>query len=74
VQFTQGIAARLTTGDAALIHCRAGIGRSAAIAACVMIRLGVNPAEALARITAARGARVPDTEEQRAWVMEMTTE
>jgi protein-tyrosine phosphatase len=72
VQLAHDLAAQLTTGDAALIHCRAGIGRSAGIAACVMIRLGVDAAEALARITAARGVRVPDTEEQRAWVMDMT--
>ena len=72
LQLAQDLAARLATGDAALIHCRAGIGRSAVIAACVMIRLGIDAAEALARITAARGVPVPDTDEQRAWVIDMT--
>ncbi|MGJ5116975.1 phosphatase domain-containing protein [Bradyrhizobium oligotrophicum] len=67
----QDLAARLTDGATILIHCRAGIGRSAVIAACVMIRLGIAAPDALDRIAAARGVDVPDTEEQRDWVTEM---
>jgi protein-tyrosine phosphatase len=52
-----------------VIHCRAGIGRSSMIAACTMICADVSAADALSRIEAARGVRVPDTEEQRDWVM-----
>nr|WP_315780560.1 MULTISPECIES: hypothetical protein [unclassified Bradyrhizobium] len=33
-----------------------------------MIRLGIHGAEAFDRIAAARGVRVPDTEDQREWV------
>ncbi|WP_316173759.1 hypothetical protein [Bradyrhizobium sp. SZCCHNRI1073] len=68
VRLAEGLAVRLTEGEAVLIHCRAGIGRSAVIAACVMIRLGIDGAEAFDRIAAARGVRVPDTEDQREWV------
>ncbi|CAL77252.1 hypothetical protein BRADO3469 [Bradyrhizobium sp. ORS 278] len=74
LQLAQDLAARLTEGADVLIHCRAGIGRSAVIAACVMGRLGVDAGEALRRIAAARGVRVPDTEEQRRWVMQMAGE
>lgn len=70
LRLAQDLAARLTDGATVLIHCRAGIGRSAVIATCVMSRLGVDAGEALARIAAARGVDVPDTEEQRRWVME----
>jgi protein-tyrosine phosphatase len=69
VRLAEDLAARLTDGTTVLIHCRAGIGRSAVIAACVMIRLGIAVPDALDRIAAARGVGVPDTEEQRAWVM-----
>ncbi|WP_315798504.1 hypothetical protein [Bradyrhizobium sp. SZCCHNRI3043] len=67
VRLAEGLAVRLTGGETVLIHCRAGIGRSAVIAACVMIRLGIHGAEAFDRIAAARGVRVPDTEDQREW-------
>jgi protein-tyrosine phosphatase len=50
------------------IHCRAGIGRSAVLAASLQIAAGISPAEAFDRVSAARGSPVPDTPEQRAWV------
>ena len=34
-----------------------------------MISMGIEAVDALARIEAARGMRVPDTEAQRDWVM-----
>jgi protein-tyrosine phosphatase len=49
-------------------HCRQGIGRSAVLAAAVLVALGVGPESALARIAAARGLPVPETPEQRQWV------
>ncbi|MGJ4931994.1 protein-tyrosine phosphatase family protein [Bradyrhizobium sp. HKCCYLS2038] len=73
-ELARSLAARLSDGADVLIHCRAGIGRSSLLAACVMIRLGVDAAEALSRIATARGVGVPDTEEQRAWVMAMSAE
>jgi protein-tyrosine phosphatase len=64
----------LEQGRSIIIHCRAGIGRSSMIAACTMICAGFDAADALARIEAARGVRVPDTEAQRAWVMAFSGE
>ena len=51
------------------IHCRAGIGRSSIIAATMLVCSGVEAARALVSISEARGLTVPDTEEQRHWVM-----
>jgi protein-tyrosine phosphatase len=51
------------------IHCRAGIGRSTTLAACVLILLGVEGDVALDMIAAARGLEVPETEAQRQWVL-----
>lgn len=62
------IEAQLTAGKSVAIHCRAGIGRSALVAATVMVAQGMTAAAALAAITKARGVPVPDTEEQRQWV------
>jgi hypothetical protein len=51
------------------IHCRQGIGRSSLLAACTLIVAGINPAQAFERIQIARGCSVPDTPEQRDWVV-----
>ncbi len=58
----------LCAGEAIAVHCRAGIGRSALVVACVMVALGFTPAEAFARIGQARGLPVPDTPLQVEWL------
>ena len=63
------LAAGLRDGLSIAIHCRAGIGRSSVIAACALICSGIEAEEALALIKASRGLIVPDTEEQRDWVL-----
>jgi protein-tyrosine phosphatase len=55
------------------IHCRMGIGRSSMIAAGVLVRLGVNGERAFERLASSRGLAVPDTEEQRQWVMRLAS-
>ena len=61
------IVGRIGAARAVAIHCRAGIGRAALLAACVLICLGSDADAAFGRIARARGVAVPDTEEQRAW-------
>ena len=58
----------LSAGQFVVVHCRAGIGRSSLLAAAVLVREGLSPAEAWERISAARGLTVPDTEVQQAWL------
>src|SRR5215510_13759291 len=60
---------RLAAGKAVAIHCRAGIGRSALIAGCVLTCAGYDPTEAFTIITASRRVTVPDTDGQRDWVI-----
>jgi len=62
----------LNEGQAVAIHCRMGIGRSTMIAACVLARQGIDAQTALQGIEKARGLKVPDTEEQREWVINFT--
>lgn len=63
------LADRVAGGQSVAIHCRAGIGRSTTLAACVLILLGVDGETALDMIAAARGLEVPETEAQRQWVL-----
>jgi protein-tyrosine phosphatase len=56
------------SGKAIAVHCRAGIGRSSLIAACVLVKMGLLPEAAFRIIEESRGCPVPDTPEQRQWV------
>jgi protein-tyrosine phosphatase len=62
------LVSELGGGKNIAIHCRAGIGRSSVVAACVMVGTGFTAAHAFDQISAARGVQVPDTDGQRAWV------
>jgi hypothetical protein len=64
----EAIVAHLNEGKAVAVHCRAGIGRSSLVAACVLVLLGFAPRMAFDLIGKARGLKVPDTEGQRDWV------
>jgi protein-tyrosine phosphatase len=64
---------KLKAGASVAIHCRAGIGRSALIAACVLTKAGIAAGDALVLIGKARGVIVPDTDEQSAWVRAFET-
>jgi protein-tyrosine phosphatase len=67
VSLTEAIITRLKEGKGVGLHCRAGIGRSALIAACVLVLSGLDPEAAFDLIGRARGVKVPDTEGQREW-------
>jgi protein-tyrosine phosphatase len=64
------LADEILNGKSVAIHCRAGIGRSALLAACVLIHLHIDAAVALDMIAEARGTEVPETEAQRQWVLD----
>lgn len=66
----QALRADIFDGQSVLIHCRAGIGRSALLAAAVLVATGLDPDTAFDRIRTARGVTVPDTDAQRAWIGE----
>lgn len=58
----------LQQGKNVVVHCRQGIGRSALIAAGLLILEGLGASEALARVQRARGIPVPETSEQKDWL------
>lgn len=63
------LAGEIYKGRSIAIHCRAGIGRSPLLAACILMHLGVDGATALDMIAEARGVEVPETEAQRQWIL-----
>jgi protein-tyrosine phosphatase len=69
LRLAEELAHALQQGDSLAIHCRAGIGRSSLAAGTIMIRCGISPPDALARISVARHVTVPDTDEQRSWIL-----
>jgi protein-tyrosine phosphatase len=54
----------LTRGEAVVVTCMGGLGRSGMIAACTLVDLGVSPVAAIASVRAARGARALETSGQ----------
>jgi protein-tyrosine phosphatase len=59
----------LASGRSAVIHCRQGIGRAGLLASCLLIFEGKPPLEAIQAVSQARGVEVPETPDQRAWVL-----
>jgi protein-tyrosine phosphatase len=59
---------QLSNGAHVAVHCRHGIGRSATLAAVILVLEGAGPEDAWDRISAARGLPVPDTSAQRAFL------
>lgn len=58
----------LDQGKSVGIHCRAGVGRSSVIAACLLVNHGEDAEISFQRVRSARGVAVPDTVAQREWV------
>jgi protein-tyrosine phosphatase len=69
-ELVQRLGAELAAGKSVVIHCRQGVGRSALLAACLLAQAGFAVETAFASLAAARGCPVPETGEQRAWVLD----
>jgi protein-tyrosine phosphatase len=67
------VAALMRQGKSVGVHCRASIGRSSVLAVSVLVRLGWEPNEAFEAVQMARGSTIPDTPEQRKWVLDNVT-
>lgn len=74
LQLIRTIEAQLVAGKNVALHCRQGIGRSALVAASVLVAAGVEPGTAFAGVGGARGCSVPETTEQRDWVIQFSRE
>ena len=70
LRYVDHVAELVRQGRSVAVHCRVGIGRSSVLAASVLVRLGWNANKAFQAVESARGCQVPDTPEQRKWVVE----
>jgi protein-tyrosine phosphatase len=68
--FVKSLAERLSGGEKIGVHCRGCIGRSTVVTASTLIIMGWTSLNALDAIEAARGCSIPDTEQQRDWIVE----
>ncbi|HUN85523.1 MAG TPA: hypothetical protein VMU48_14175 [Terracidiphilus sp.] len=68
-KFVAGLAGRLRSGERIGVHCRGSIGRATITAACTLIHLGWNANDALRAVELTRGCPVPDTPDQRSWIL-----
>lgn len=69
-QLVRDVEALLDQGCNVGVHCRAGIGRSSLVAACLLVNCGHDVETSFEQVSTARGAPVPDTRAQREWVGE----
>ena len=73
LQLVEQILDALRAGKSVAIHCRQSIGRSALIAAAVLISGGHNVNNALDTIQQSRGLEVPETHAQRQWISDFSS-
>lgn len=65
----QEVEKAVSAGKKMGLHCRQGIGRSSLVAAVLLMSAGKSPEIAWETVSQARGCTVPDTVEQRKWVI-----
>jgi protein-tyrosine phosphatase len=64
------LAEMVRAGRSLGVHCRASIGRSSVLVVSVLVRLGWDANKAFYAVESARGCSIPDTPEQRQWVIQ----
>jgi hypothetical protein len=67
-QLIADIGTDLAAGRGVVIHCRQGIGRAGMTAAAVLVANDMEPEQATAIVSKARGRPVPETPAQRDWL------
>jgi protein-tyrosine phosphatase len=67
------LAALVEAGGHVAVHCRASIGRSGIIATLLLVHAGWDPESAMAHLSTLRGTPVPETDQQRTWLLDTAT-
>jgi protein-tyrosine phosphatase len=71
IDFLKDLIVRLNRGESVAVHCRVGVGRSGLMTAGCLVMTGIPPEEAIALVAEARRQPIPDTSEQRDWILDL---
>jgi protein-tyrosine phosphatase len=71
LNFLEQLSKLLLEGQHIAIHCWMGVGRTGLVAAGLLVFNGYTPQHAIEILSTARGLPVPETDEQRAWVVSL---
>ena len=69
--FAENLWRRLEGGDSVALHCRLSVGRAPLLACLILMASGLSSEEAIARVSEARGLKVPETSEQEDWLTKL---
>jgi len=64
----QWVVPRIQRGEAVLLHCEHGMGRSVLLGLCVLVRLGIQPREAMVQLKQARPSASPSPRQLEAFI------
>jgi len=68
-KFIDSLFDQISEGRHTVVHCRGGIGRAGIVVASILMRSGMDPDSAFELVGEKRGVAVPDTEQQKQWVV-----
>jgi len=60
---------KINQNEKIIVHCRGGIGRAGMLCSAILIEKEISNQKAIEKISEARGLKIPDTEEQKEWIM-----
>ena len=68
-ELAQKLAHKINQDEKMIVHCRGGIGRAGMLCAAILIELGTHKNDVIEKISKARGVNIPDTTEQKDWII-----
>ena len=71
IDLALNLSQEIQSGQWIHIHCRSGIGRCALMATTILYFLGYEPKEAMDLVSQYRKLQVPDTEEQKTFILDL---
>lgn len=68
-ELAKNLTEKIKQNEKIIVHCRGGIGRAGMLCSAILIEKGISNQEVIEKISKARRVNIPDTEEQKEWIM-----